>query len=134
MHSSEQATQVSYPPTPPPCSPVRQTYTDRPSQSVDAVRRITPPEEKTPIGEEQRDVIKAFNSSYDQALTYVGRFMNLNQEGSPSLLEPYEMPLSIKLSMSDWVKLSSELNIWETDQKSRISFQAISRCLLIYYS
>src|SRR5438034_2829805 len=28
---------------------------------------------KTPIGEEQRDVIKAFNSSYDQALTYVDR-------------------------------------------------------------
>lgn len=99
MHSSEQATQVSYPPTPPPCSPVRQTYTDRPSQSVDAVRRITPPEEKTPIGEEQRDVINAFNSLYDQALTYVKHSMNSNQKSS--LLESHKMLLFTKLLIND---------------------------------
>jgi hypothetical protein len=88
-----------------------------PERSVKRVKRVGPPEDKVPNGEEQHAVIKKSDSPYDEAYTYVERF-----KMAVGSLDSYEKPLSIKMSRGDWSKLSHDLKIFDTDQRYRISF------------
>jgi len=78
---------------------------------------LSPPEDKIPSGEEQHAVVKNFESQYDEARTYVEVF-----KMAVGSLDSYEKPLSVKISLHDWIKLSHDLEIFDTDQKYRISF------------
>ena len=88
-----------------------------PRRSVERVERVSPPEDKIPSGEEQHAVIKKSESPYDEARRYVEGFKMA--VGSP---DSYEKPLSVKISLHDWIKLSDDLEIFDTDQKYRNSF------------
>jgi hypothetical protein len=72
--------------------------------SVERVKKVSPPEDKIPSGEEQLADIKKSESPYDEARTYVERFKMAG--GS---LDSYEKPLSIKMSQGDWFKLSHDV-------------------------
>ena len=85
--------------------------------SGEGVERVSPPEDKIPSEEKQHAVVKNFESQYDVARAYVKGFKMAG--GS---LDSYEKPLSVKISRHDWIKLSRDLEIFDTDQKYRISF------------
>ena len=85
----------------------------------DHIRSITPPQVETPVGEEQLAVMKDLKPSYDQAHECVERFNDWHsganiRRGSSDL---YEKNFSIKMPMKEWIKLSNDLNIFETDQR-----------------
>ena len=88
-----------------------------PHRSVERVERVSPPEDKIPSGEEQHAVIRKSESPYDEAYTYVENFKT-----AVGSINSYEKPLSIKMSKDDWFKLRHDLEIFEKDQKYRISF------------
>jgi hypothetical protein len=90
----------------------------------DPVRKITPPEEKmihTENGkiafrEEMLATAKEYKSPYDKAYAYVQEFSTWRKGGSICFpLEFYEEPHAIKMSKQDWFKLSTELNLEESD-------------------
>jgi hypothetical protein len=97
----------------------------------DPVRKITPPEEKgihaecgkiTPREEEihkrnkKLPTLKEYKSLYDKAYTCVQEFRAWRKDGSAYYpLEFYEEPHAIKMSRQDWFKLSTELNLEESD-------------------
>jgi hypothetical protein len=87
----------------------------------------TPLEEKIPSGEEPQAVVKESKSPYDQAREYVERFNHWSEGKTPGSLDSYEESFSLKMPMKDWNKLSDDLNIFETDQKSEISLQDFQR-------
>ena len=102
--------QYSYPPVP--SSPYSFRHHGHPQpQRIEKVRRL---EDKIP---EQLAVVKKSDSPYDEASAYVKGFKK--SVGSPS---SYEKPMSIQISRGDWSKLSQELKISDTDERSRISF------------
>jgi hypothetical protein len=107
----------SYPPAPLSDYSFRhpRPHNQPPRRSVERVERV--PEDKIPSGEEQHAVINKSESPYDEACTYVEGFKK-----AVGSLDSYEKPLSIKISRHDWIKLSHDLEIFDTDQKYRISF------------
>jgi hypothetical protein len=66
-------------------------------------------------------VVKDSKSPYHQVREYVNHFKDLRSgvKTGPGSLENYEKNLSIKISMKDWIKLSSDLNCFETDARSK---------------
>jgi len=99
-----------------------------PSQAINPVRKMISPEDKIPVGKEPHKVGMKFESAYDEArktVEHFNRWIEGKPFSSPSLRDFQEEPVSvIKMSMNDWIKLSDDLNIFETDQKSSIFFLA----------
>lgn len=96
---------------------------------LNPVKNIAPLEDKTTLGEEQREVVKEFKSPYDQARECVDHFKNWHSGAKikPGSLEVFESNLSIKMSMKEWIKLSKDLNIFETDEKYKSSYASLKR-------
>jgi len=84
--------------------------------------KMSTPPEKIPNVEELHAVAKA-KSPYDQAREYVEHFNSWNEGKTPGSLNSYEESFFIRMPMEDWNRLSDDLNISETDQKSGISLQ-----------
>ena len=120
------------PPTPPPALPCVPVPVPGPFPArSDPVRKITPPEEKgihTEYGkiasreeeihatDEMLATAKKYKSPYDKAYAYVQEFSTWRKGGSVCFpLEFYEEPHAIKMSKQDWFKLSTKLNLEESD-------------------
>jgi hypothetical protein len=121
-----------HPPTPPPALASLSVPVSGPfSVRSDPIRKITPPEEKgihiedgkiAPREEEihARDEKLAtannYKLPYDKAYAYVQEFRAWRKGGSTRYpLGDYEESHAIKLSRQDWFKLSTELNLEESD-------------------
>jgi len=87
-------------------------------QRPNLTKMSTPSEEKIPSEEELRAVVKESKSPYDQAREYVERFNHWSEGKTPGSLNSYEESFFIRMPVEDWNRLSDDLNIIETDQKS----------------
>jgi hypothetical protein len=118
-----------HPPAPPPALPGVPVPG---SFRSDPVRKITPPEEKGIHAEDGKAIppeeeihtrdeklatAKEYKSPYDKAYACVQEFRAWRKGGSTGCypLENYEEPQAIKMSPQDWIKLSTELNLEESD-------------------
>ena len=97
------------------------------------LRDVTLPEVTTLV-QEQHAVVEESKSSYDQAHEYVERFNDWYSRAgtTPSSLDAYEKTFSIKMTMKEWIKLSNDLNILETDQRSVVPLQHYLRSIAKY--
>lgn len=69
---------------------------------------------------------------YDQARTYVEGFKLWNKNMGSGPPGYYEEPLSIKMSTKDWIRLSDEFIIFETDEKyPKYSYNASTSTVII---
>ncbi|KAI9864844.1 MAG: hypothetical protein M1813_002614 [Trichoglossum hirsutum] len=124
----------SSPPTPQPSYSSPSLLRSLPS--LNPVRNITPPEDTIPLGEEQHAVVEESKSPYNQVREYVDSFKSWssgvrNKFGS---LEVYESNLSIKMSQKEWNKLSSDLNIFEIDDRfPKYSYNSSTSTLIVQF-
>lgn len=70
-------------------------------------RRITPPEEKSTIGESSHTVVREFKSPYDEIFAYLNSRNRFSEGG-----------LSISMPMKDFSQLKAQLQLDEREQKS----------------
>ena len=115
-----------YPPTPQSLYPSRSNRPDA-TQSSDTGRKSSPAENKALHGEEQRADATESKSPYNKARNYMERLNFWNEAktlSSPASDEvnSYEEPFSLSMSFGDWLKLSDDLKIFETDQRFGIPF------------
>jgi hypothetical protein len=126
----ETSFQRSYPSTPQPSYSPPSLLRSPPSLSP--TRNITPPKDIVSLNEKQHAVVKDSKLPYNQVREYVDCFKAWRsgvgaKRGS---LEVYERNLSIKMSLKEWNRLSKDLNIFETDQKSE-PFYRITQDILL---
>jgi hypothetical protein len=104
------------------------------TQPIDTSRKSSPAENK--VSEESQCAVVTENKSpYDQARDYVERFNCWNEAKTFTLLtsdevNSYEKPFSLKMPFDDWIKLSDDLQIFETDQKSESPSEILRNTLL----
>jgi len=106
--SSEYGSQrnYTYPPTPPSLYPSRSNRADA-TQSSDTGRKSSPAENK----------VKS-NAQLLQNLNHPTIKPAIMWNASTSdEVNSYEEPFSLSMSFSDWIKLSDDLKIFETDQR-----------------
>src|SRR5207244_1920032 len=108
------------PPTPPTLPSVPAGPLQPPPKPVDPVQKIAPPEQMIPhTGEEEQEqsmaVAKEDIEPYDKASAFLEHCRSyrrpLSRHHVPGPWEDYnlEKPLRIKMPMTDWVRLSSDL-------------------------
>ena len=110
------------PPTPPPTLPyipvpVPGLFTSPEEKGIHTeYGKIESQEEEIHATDEMLATAKGYKSPYDKAYTYVQEFSTWRKGGSVCFpLEFYEEPHAIKMSKQDWFKLSTELNLDESD-------------------
>ena len=92
-----------------------------PNQRIDLAQKATlPKEEEVRAGGEGRTLPKEYKSSKDVASAYIQECRAWRQGGPkwhPSrTLQDYEKPIAFKMSRNDWIALSSDLNLGESDE------------------
>jgi hypothetical protein len=100
---------------------IRESIQSKPTTS----RKITPPED----AERENNPVQPRNDSYDKAHDFVTRFDGWH---SGKLAPPNSYPYAKKFTMStkEWIKLSSELKLSESDDQSVSLLQSI----FLFYS
>jgi len=131
-----------HPPTPPPALPGVPVPGPFPVRS-DPIRKITPPEEKGIHAEDGKIVpqeeeiygkderlamANEYKLPYDKAYACIQEFRAWRKGGSTGCypLENYEELQAIKMSLQDWIKLSTELNLEESDIRSPLLLEFLT--------
>lgn len=88
-------------------------------------------------GDEKPTTATEHKSPYDEAYSYIQECRSWRKSGSTAFhlhcsLEDYEAPFAIKISVGDWIKLGSELELGESDEAyPRISYNTSTSKLIV---
>lgn len=93
-----------------------------PAKHIITSRKSSPVKNEVSYRSSQRATVAEYKSPYDQARDYVKHFTCWNKPGEiPSIgsdeIDSYEKPFSVQMPFDDWVKLSNDLQLSETEQR-----------------